>query len=261
MADWDRRAGFDLTGKRALVVGFGNPAGEGVAIALAEAGADVAVASATLDGDEVMAAKRAAKKVAALGRKSFSQGWDVTLPGNVQVGLRQIVKEIGKPEILVYNADHALLKPIEKVTDAEFGHTQAVNLSGAFYASRSFVRELGDAEGRIIFLTSMLGERGVEHAAAYGAARGGVVGLMANLSQELGARRITVNCISMGWMEWSAGGGPNDISANRLLRFIPLKRYGKAEDVALFAVLLASEGGAYLNGQVFHVDGGVLGHL
>ena len=261
MTDWERRSGFDLTGKRALVVGCGNPAGAAIALAFAEAGADVALASATLDGDEVMAAKRASKAVEKLGLKTFSQGWDVTLPTNVTVGLRQLVKEFGRPDILVYNADGPLLKESTKVTDAEFGNTLQVNLAGAFYSARSFMRELGDGEGRIIILTSILGERGVELGTAYGAARGGLVGLMANLSQELGPRRVTVNCISMGWMEWSAGAGPDDIGANRLVRFIPLKRLGKADDVTGLATLLASDGGAYLNGQVFHVDGGVMGHL
>ncbi|MCL4241977.1 MAG: SDR family NAD(P)-dependent oxidoreductase, partial [Dehalococcoidia bacterium] len=140
MAEWDRKPGYDLAGKRALVVGTANGAGRAIALGLAEAGADVAVASATLDGDEVMEAKRAAKAVTELGRKSLAQGWDVTLPTNVQVGLKQVIKEFGQPTILVYNADAPLAKPIEKVTDAEFARVQAVNQSGAFYAARSFIR-------------------------------------------------------------------------------------------------------------------------
>src|SRR3954454_24423376 len=133
-----------LAGTIAVVVGFGNPIGRAVAAALAEAGADVATASATLDGDEVMAAKRAARDIQKLGRRAFSQGWDVTLPTNVQVGLKQLIREIGHPTVLVYNADAPLAKPIEKVTDAELGRILQVNLAGAFYAARSFVLELPD---------------------------------------------------------------------------------------------------------------------
>ncbi|MCE7928169.1 MAG: hypothetical protein DYG91_06665, partial [Chloroflexi bacterium CFX7] len=88
MPEWNRKPGFDLNGKKALVVGFSNPGGRAIALALAEAGADVATASATLDGDEVMEAKRVARDAAAMGRDTFSQGWDVTLPRNVQVGLK-----------------------------------------------------------------------------------------------------------------------------------------------------------------------------
>ncbi|WBL36123.1 SDR family NAD(P)-dependent oxidoreductase [Tepidiforma flava] len=105
MAEWNRKPAFDLSGKKALVVGCANPAGRAIALALAEAGADVAIASATTDGDEMLEAKRIAKEVAALGRQSFSQGWDVTLPTNVQVSLKQLGKEFGRPTILVYNAD------------------------------------------------------------------------------------------------------------------------------------------------------------
>src|SRR5687768_4674135 len=121
VADWDRKPGLNLTGKRALVVGCSNPSGRAIALALAEAGADVAIASATMDGDEVMEAKRIAKAAEAFGRKAISHGWDVTLPTNVQVGLKQIIRDFGKPSILIYNADLALAKPIEKISDSEFG--------------------------------------------------------------------------------------------------------------------------------------------
>jgi 3-oxoacyl-[acyl-carrier protein] reductase len=262
MAEWNRKPGFDLSGKRALVVGCANPAGRAIAVGLAEAGADVAIASATMDGDEVMEAKRAAKAVEALGRKALSHGWDVTLPTNVQVGLKQITKDFGKPSILVYNADMALAKPIEKVTDSEFARIQAVNQSGAFYTARSFLRELPEGEpGRLLFITSIFGERGVENLSAYATAKAGVLGLSAAISQEAAARGVTSNCISTGWMDWTPGRGPDEIGANLLLRFIPMRRFGKAEELAALAVLLCSDAAGYLNGQVYHVDGGVSQHL
>ncbi|MCK9519998.1 MAG: SDR family oxidoreductase [Dehalococcoidia bacterium] len=263
MKDWERKPGFDLSGKKALVVGFGNPVGEAVALALAEAGADVAAASATLDGEEVMAAKRVAKRVTQLGRTSMSQGWDVTLPTNVQVGLRQLVKEFGTPSILVFNGDAELWKPATKITDSEFANVQQVNQSGAYYAARSFLRERKDTEvpGRLIFVTSILGERGVGWNTGYAVTKSGALGLMLGLSQEFGQQNVTANAISTGWMEWTPGRGPDDIGENRLMRFIPMRRFGKAEDVAPLAVLLASDAAGYLNGQVFHVDGGVSQHL
>jgi len=262
MSDWVRQPGFDLAGGKALVVGMGNPAGRAIALALAEAGADVAVASATLDGDEVMEAKGVSKAVAAMGRATMSQGWDVTLPGNIQVGLKQIGKEFGHPTILVFNADAAIAKPIEKLGDAEVGRMLQLNLAGAFSVARSFARELpGGRPGRLIYITSLFGERGVEGLSAYSAAKAGVNGLVAALSQEFGARGVTVNAISTGWMDWTPGRGPDDIGQNRLLRFIPLRRFGTAEDLAGLAVLLCSGAGGYLSGQVFHVDGGISGHL
>jgi len=262
MPDWDVKPGFDLTGRKALIVGTRNPAARAVALAYAEAGADVAVASATLDGDEVMEAKRIAREVGKLGRQTFSQGWDVSLPTNVQVGLKQLIKEFGPPNILVYNADAMLSKPIEKTTDAEFAHVQQVNQNGAFYSARSFLKELPEGtRGRLIFLNSILGERGVDNLAAYAMAKAGVNGLVAALSQELGGRDITVNSIATGWMDYTPGRGPDDIGENRLLRFIPLRRFGSGDEVALLAVLLASDAAGYINGQVLHVDGGIMTHL
>lgn len=262
MAEWNRKPGFDLAGKRALVVGCSNPAGRAIAEGLAEAGADVAVASATMDGDEVMEAKRIAKAVQARGRTSLSQGWDVTLPTNVQVGYRQIAKEFGPPSILVYNADLPLARSIEKTTDVEFSRVQAVNQNGAFYAARMFLRGLpAGTPGRIIFVTSIFGERGVDNLSAYATAKAGVTGLSAAISQEAAARGVTSNCISTGWMDWTPGRGPDEIGQNLLLRFIPMRRFGKAEELAALAVLLSSDAAGYLNGQVFHVDGGVSQHL
>lgn len=262
MAEWERKPGFDLTGRRALVVGCGNPSGRAIALALAEAGADVAIASATMDGDEVMEAKRIAKAVEALGRKALAHGWDVTLPTNVQVGLKQAIKEFGKPSILVYNADLPLAKPIEKTSDAEFARVQAVNQNGAYYAARSFLKEFPDGEpGRLLFITSIFGERGVENLSAYTVAKAGVIGLSTALSQELGVRGITSNCISTGWMDWTPGRGSDEIGSNLLLRFIPMRRFGKAEELGALAVLLCSDAAGYFSGQVFHVDGGVSQHL
>lgn len=262
MAEWNRKPGFDLSGKRALVIGCANPAGRAIALGLAEAGADVAIVSSSMDGDEVMEAKRIAKAVEGLGRKSISQGWDVTLPANIQVGLKQIGKEFGKPSIMVYNADALLARPIEKVTDTEFGRIQAVNQSGAYYASRSFLKEFPEGEtGRILFISSIFAERGVENLTAYTTAKAGVIGLSVALSQELGARDITSNCISTGWMDWTPGRGPDELGANLLMRFIPMRRFGKAEELAALAVLLSSDAAGYFSGQVFHVDGGVSEHL
>ncbi len=260
--EWELKPGFGLTGKKALVVGTANPAGRSIALALAEAGADVAVASATMDGDEVMEAKRVSKLVAELGRGTFSQGWDVTLPTNVQVSLKQLVKGFGHPTVMVYNADAPFWKPFEKVTDSEYARIRSVIQDGAFYAARSFVRELPEGStGRLIFVTGILGERGVEHGVTYGLAKAGVTALSTMLSQELGARGVTSNCISTGWMDWTPGRGSDEIGENLLLRFIPMRRFGKAEELGALAVLLASDAAGYINGQELHVDGGVSQHL
>jgi NAD(P)-dependent dehydrogenase (short-subunit alcohol dehydrogenase family) len=262
MADWERAPGFDLSGKRAVVVGLANPAGAGIAQALAEAGADVALAATSMDGDEVMAARRASKAIADLGRKTMYQAWDVVLPKNVQVSYRQLVKEFGAPSILVYNGDHMIAKPFDKVTDTEFARMQAVNTNGALYSARSFLHDLPEGEpGRIIIVSNVFAERGVENLAAYTVSRAGANALVTGLSQEYGGRNVTVNAIATGWMEWTEGRGPDDINENKLMRFIPMRRFGGASELGGLAVLLASDASGYINGQVLHIDGGIMTHL
>jgi 3-oxoacyl-[acyl-carrier protein] reductase len=262
MSDWERSPAFDLSGRRALVLGAANPAARAIALAFAEAGADVAIASASLDGDEVMEAKRISRAVTGMGRKSLAHAWDVSLPTNVQVSLRQVVKEFGAPSVLVYNAEHTAAGPLTKLSDGEFARLQNVNASGPLYAARSFLKELPEGTpGRIIFLTSVLAERGMPGLAGYTASRSSISGLVAALSQECGPRGVTANAIAMGWMDWTPGRGPADIGQNRLLRYIPLKRFGTADDVAGLALLLASDSAGFFSGQVFHVDGGVSSHL
>jgi len=90
---------------------------------------------------------------------------------------------------------------------------------------------------------------------------GGIVGLIVALSQELGPRGVTVNGIGTGWMDWTPGRGPDEIGANRLMRFVPMRRFGRADELGGLAVLLAPGAGGYLNGQVFHADGGVPTHI
>jgi len=209
-----------------------------------------------------MESKRTARAIEKLERRSLSHAWDVTLPTNIQVSLRQVLKYFGAPHVLVYNADLPLAKPIEKTTDSEFARVQAVNVHGAYYAARSFLRELPEGEcGRMIFVTSIFAERGVPNLSAYTVAKAGLNGLVYALSQETAGRDVTVNGIATGWMDWTPGRGPDEIGENLLLRFIPMRRFGKSDELAALAVLLASDASGYITGQVLHVDGGVSQHL
>ncbi len=251
---------FALSGKRALVLGAGSAAGRAIAIALAGAGADVAVASASLDGEEVMACRRTRRAVEALSRRSAEYAFDVTLGQNVQVSTRQVAKEMGGLDVLVYAVSRPLDRPAEKTTDAEWTRTLAVNLGGAFFACRAAAREMQSRGGRIILVTSNLAERGLENAAALVAAQHGVVGLTRALALEFARRGIRVNAIAAGWLEGSPGAGESS-EENLLVRYVPMRRLGHAEELGGLAVYLASDASDYITGQVLHVDGGVAQHL
>ena len=264
--EWgDVRSGtdaYDLAGKKALVIGAGNPAGRAIALALGEAGADVTVSSISNDGDEIMRAKKVQQELTKMGRQSATVATDVTLGTGVQVMVRQVAKDLGSLDILVNAPDLFLGKPADATTDMEWNRVMQVVLSGTFHACRAAGKEmLKQKSGRIINVSSVLGERGMANAAAYCAAQAGVLNLIRALSQEWGPSGITVNAIAQGWMDYSAAIGNPDPAANQTVRFVPMKRAGAADELGALAVYLASDSSAYISGQVMCVDGGLTTHL
>ena len=253
---------FDLSGKRALVVGAASSVGRAIALALGEAGADVTVTSAAPSAGEALAVKRLARQIAVTGPRREPHSLDASLGTAVQVMVRQVVKEMGGLDILVTAPDLFLGKAAEKTSDLEWSRVVNANLSSVFYACRAAGREMvRQGWGRIINVASALGERGLANSTAYCAAKGGVMNLTRALAQEWGPHSVTVNCIAPGWLEDSPGLGDPDPQANRLVRFIPMRRPGNADEVAPLALWLASDASGYVSGQTFFVDGGLLCHL
>lgn len=208
-----------------------------------------------------MACRRTRRAVVAEGRRSAEYAFDVTLGQNVQVSTRQVAKELGGLDIMVYAVSTALDRPAEKITDAEWSKSLAINLSGAFYACRAAAREmLGQAWGRIILVSSALGERGMANAAMLAAAHHGLIGLTRSLAVEWADRGVRVNAIAAGWLEGTPGTGDAS-DDNRLVRYIPMRRLGSGDDLGGLAVYLASDAADYITGQALHVDGGVAQHL
>lgn len=253
---------FNLSGRRALVMGAGNATGGAIALALAEAGADVAVSSMTQAGDEVMAVKTVSRRIAEMGRRTLAQAADATLGTDVQVVVRQVAKELGGLDILVTAPAAFLGKPTDKVSDAEWRNVLNLNLSATFFACRAAGKEMLKQQwGRVVTVASVLGERGLPNSAAVCAAHAGILNLTRALAQEWGPHGITANCIAEGWMEHSPAIGNPDPAANQTVRFVPLKRAGRADEVGPIAVWLASEAAGYVTGQVLFVDGGLTIHL
>jgi NAD(P)-dependent dehydrogenase (short-subunit alcohol dehydrogenase family) len=254
---------FDLSGRKAMVVGVENPAGAAIARAYAEAGADVALCVLKAD-DAVMTAKRIQKEIEAQGSKSGVYVMDVTLGRNVQVTTRQVAKELGGLDIVASCPDLFLGKPIAKTTDAELLQVMTHNFNSQFYVARSAAGELAknEAGGNLILLSHILGERGAKNTAAYGAAHAATQSLVRSLAQELGSSQISVNGISLGWMDWMDDRIDPDVEdAGRAVRFSIMKRAGEAEEVGPMAVWLSGSAVGYVSGQVFTIDGGLLQHL
>jgi NAD(P)-dependent dehydrogenase (short-subunit alcohol dehydrogenase family) len=248
--------GFDLTGKKALVIGAGSSAGRAIALALAEAGATVAVTST--GSDDAAAASETARLLGAGDARRI----DSTSSSAVNEAVAAATGDLGRIDILVNCPDLFLGKPVEEVSDSEWQRIVSVNLSSVFFACRAAGPQMAkQGFGRIINVASGLGERGLPNCSAYCAAKGGVFNVTRALAQEWAAAGVTVNVIAPAWMEDTPGLGELNPETNRLLRFIPMRRAGRPDEIGPLAVYLASDSAGYLTGRAIFVDGGLMAHL
>ncbi|MDP2948836.1 MAG: SDR family oxidoreductase [Chloroflexota bacterium] len=253
---------FELTGKVALVVGGATALGRAMAVALAEAGADVAITSCTQDKQEEVAVNSAVNEVWALGRKGFAAAIDVTDAAQVEAVVQRAVDELGSLDILVNNPDLPFAKPLVETTDDEWQRTLAANLTSIFLATRAAARVmLGQGKGRIINVSSILGERGVINSAAYGAAKAGVINLTRALALEWAGNAITVNGIGVGFLDDVPGIGQDEALKAALEHYLPMRRLGRSPEMAGLAVYLASDASEFLTGQTIFIEGGALSHV
>jgi NAD(P)-dependent dehydrogenase (short-subunit alcohol dehydrogenase family) len=254
---------FDLTGKKAMVVGAEFPAGAAIARAYAQAGADVALCALTAD-EAVMRARTVKREIEAMGRRAPEYVMDVTLGKNVQVTTRQVAKEMGGLDIVASAPDLFMAKPIEKTSDTELARVMQVNFASQFFIVRTAAEEFrrDHRPGRILLVTNVLGERSMLDTAAYAAAHGAVYNLVRAAGHELAREGITVNAISLGWMDWMDDRIDRESEdGQRALRFPMLRRAGRADEVGGTAVWLAAEhASAFITGQIIPVDGGLLQH-
>jgi NAD(P)-dependent dehydrogenase (short-subunit alcohol dehydrogenase family) len=255
MADrsgWERKPAFELEGRRVLVIGAETPAGTAAVTALAEAGGSVAAVSASGAGSRTIAGA------------AQSRAWDVGDPRAMANGIGELARTFGPAEILVTATDAFQAAPITATSDDDYLRVMAVNAGAVFFAAREFLRQFpaGASDGRIICITSVFGQRGIDDLAAYGAAHGAVHNLVRMLAQETGARDgMTVNAIATGWLTTTPGRGPDALNENRLMRFVPMRRFGEPDEVGPLALLLAGRGSGYISGQILHIDGGLTTHL
>jgi NAD(P)-dependent dehydrogenase (short-subunit alcohol dehydrogenase family) len=230
-------AHFDLTGRRAIVLGSDTPAGATIAAAFTEAGADLALLPAAL-------ASRAGAEV-----------------DRAATGLDGL-------DILACALDAFEAQPFVDTDEGQLARVMARNFTPVFAAlQRAAVHLLArDAvdgrRGNLVVVTHALGSRGLPNCAAYCAAHGAIANLIRALAQELAPAGISVNGIALGWMDWMSDRlDPTDEDAGRAVRFTLAKRAGTAEDVGALAVWLAGSGAGYVTGQVFPLDGGLTQHL
>ena len=253
---------FELTGKVALVVGGATALGRALAVALAEAGADVAVTSCTRGEQEEEAANSTAAEVRAIGRRGFAAAIDVTDASQVDAVVQRAVDELSGLHILVNNPDLPFAKPLAEVADDEWQRVLAANLTAVFLATRAAAPVmLRQGKGRVINVSSLLGERGVINGAAYCAAKAGVINMTRALALEWAREGINVNCIGVGFLDDVPGIGGDEALKASLERYLPMRRLARSQEMAGLSVYLASDASDFVTGQVIFIEGGALSHV
>jgi 2-deoxy-D-gluconate 3-dehydrogenase len=252
---------FSLAKKVAVVIGASQPIGRAAAIALAEAGANVAVTTMLRRSSEAEAVSACAVEVGAQGRRSTSHILDITNETDVTTLIQQIVQDYGRIDILVNAPDLAFAKPLTDISTNEWQRVLAVNLTGVYHVCRAVaVPMLAQQHGRIINIVSLLSERGMSNGSAYCAAQGGVLNFTRALSLEWARRGITVNAIGAGWTEGM--GMLADVALQQqLARYLPTKRLAQPQEIGEAVVYLASDAAGFLTGQTIWIDGGALSRL
>lgn len=240
---------FDLTGKCALVTGASGGIGGAVARTLHQAGAVVAI-SGTREGPLQALASE-------LGSRVHVVPCDLSDAAAVDGLVGRAAEAMGAVDILVNNAGITRDGLMMRMNDADWLSVIEVNLNSTFRLSRAALRGMMKARwGRIINITSVVGQAGNPGQANYAAAKAGVAGMSRALAQEIASRGITVNCVAPGLIETAMTDKLNDMQREAILRDVPAGRMGKPEEVAAAVLFLASQEAAYVTGSTIDVNGG-----
>ena len=249
---------FSLDGKVALVTGASRGLGQAMALALASAGADVALHASASPADETarLIATQSGRRTAVLTADLSSASQAAGLVG-------QVVEALGRLDIVVNNAGTIRRKPAADHDDAFWDEVIAVNLSGVFRVARAAGRHFLDQKqaGKIINIASLLAFQGGVTVPGYAAAKGGVAQLTKALANEWAAHGINVNAIAPGYMETDNTTALRQDATRfrQISERIPAGRWGRPEDLGGAVVFLASQASDYVNGHVLVVDGGWMG--
>jgi NAD(P)-dependent dehydrogenase (short-subunit alcohol dehydrogenase family) len=243
-----------LDGRVAIVTGASRGLGRAMALALAEAGADVAVAArSAADLAETAGA------IEKLGRRAVVVPTDVTVYAQVEALVERAATALGRLDILVNNSGIATVLPVAEMPPEDFRRTVEVNLVGTFNGCRAAAgRLIAQQSGKIVNLASVLGASGMSGYAAYSASKGGVIALTRTLAVEWARYNIQVNAMAPGWfvtdMNSQAFADPK--VRERLLRDVPARRTGRLDEIGPLVVYLASPASDYMTGQTVFLDGG-----
>ena len=243
-----------LEGKVAVVTGAARGIGKAIALEFAKEGADVAFTDLVIDDN----GKATEAEIAALGVKAKGYASNAANFEETHKVIEEIVKDFGRIDILVNNAGITKDGFLVRMKDDDFDRVITINLRGAFICTREAAKIMTKARhGRIVNISSVVGQMGNAGQANYSAAKAGLLGLTKSCAKELAARQITVNAVAPGFIETDMTAALSDDVRASYEAAIPLKRMGTAQEIADAVAFLASDKAAYITGQVLAVNGGM----
>ena len=247
---------FSLEGKTALVTGAGRGIGRGLALAFAEAGADVALNARTQP--ELAAV---AREIEALGRRAIVLQGDVSSAKSARDAVERAIGELGQLDVLLNAAGTAVRGPAEDVTEEQYDRMLNVNLRGTYFACQAAGRHMLErGSGSIVNIGSLTTSFGLPLRSVYAATKGAVGQLTKTLAVEWAGRGVRVNCIAPGWILTPLTQPVHDDPKQSawITGRTPMGRWGTPEDLQGAAVYLASNASAFMTGQTLYIDGGFI---
>lgn len=249
---------FSLNGKTALVTGCRRGIGKSMAIALAEAGADIIGVSATLEKE----GSKVEEEITKLGRKFYGYKCDFKNRDHLYSFIKEVKVNCPAIDILVNNAGNILRSPAAEHPDAFWDEIIEINLSAPFILAREFGKDMiAGGSGKIIFTASLLTFQGGITVPGYASSKAGIGSLVKALANEWAGKAVNVNAIAPGYIDTdnTVALRNDEIRNTAILSRIPAGRWGNADDLKGVTVFLASAASDYIHGTIITVDGGWMG--
>lgn len=243
-----------LAEKVAIVTGSTRGIGQAIAEELARQGAKVVIS-----GRNGERAQQVAAAIQEAGGEAIAVQADVSHMEDAQRLVKETLDQWGRIDILVNNAGITRDNLLLRMSEEEWDTVLQVNLKGAFNCTKSVTRQMmKQRQGRIINITSVVGQMGNAGQANYAASKAGLIGFTKSVARELASRNITCNAVAPGYIQTDMTAALDDAVKDSLKQQIPLGRLGTPEDVARVVAFLCSDDAAYITGQVINVDGGMV---
>ena len=244
----------NLTDKVAIVTGASRGIGEAIAKQLSSCGAKIILIAR--NSDQLVAVK---ETIISNGGIAESIAGDVSNLNSISEIVTNTIDKWGRIDILVNNAGIARDNIIMRMKEDDWDSVMNINLKGCFNGIKSVARPMiKNKAGRIINITSVIGQIGNAGQSNYAASKAGIMGLTKSMAKELGSRNITVNAVAPGYITTDMTNELNDEVKEQMKSSIPLRRLGTPDDVANLVCFLASDEAGYITGQTFNVDGGMV---